>query len=289
MTENAGAVPRLALIGTLLMLMLVSVSAYLRLSAAGLGCEPWPACYAQASETAERQNHPMARLLHRVLASSVAVVVLLVAFADFSRGGRPRRIGRAVLLVTITAALAGLGRITPGATSLGVALGNLLGGAALTSLLWWAVLDQRASAMGPAATQAVRRGSAGVRRLAYATLALIIVQFILGALLSTTMAASACATTPLCTQDIPTSAATLHLAHRLLALVLMFAVGTLAIALLRQRGQARQCAVALGIVLVSQAAAGASMLIFGFPLWLGLAHNLLGVLLLLAALTAVRV
>jgi cytochrome c oxidase assembly protein subunit 15 len=102
------------------------------------------------------------------------------------------------------------------------------------------------------------------------------------------MAASACATTPLCTQDIPTSAATLHLAHRLLALSLVFIAGGLAIALLRERGRARRCGVALGIVLVLQASAGASMLVFGFPLWLGLAHNLFGVLLLLAALTAIR-
>jgi len=288
MSNIAGAESRLALIGTLLMLTLVSVSAYLRLSAAGLGCEPWPACYAQASETAERQHHPAARLLHRALASTVGVIVLLVAFTDVRRTGRPRRIGRAVSLVAVIAALAGLGRITPGSTSLAVALGNLLGGAGLTALLWWAALDPRTPSTGSAAAPTVGFGFSRVRGLAYATFALVMIQFVLGALLSTTMAASACATTPLCTQDIPTSAATLHLAHRLLALALLFVAGGLAIALLPERGRARLCAMALGIVLILQGAAGASMLIFGFPLWLGLAHNLFGVLLLLAVLTAIE-
>src|SRR6478609_8566302 len=77
---------RLALVSALLMLCLVGVSAYLRLSAAQLGCQPWPDCYAQGfhqAAPADTQHHPVARLTHRVLASTIGVAVLLLVFASF--------------------------------------------------------------------------------------------------------------------------------------------------------------------------------------------------------------
>ena len=293
MTDTARTTSRLALVGTLLMLMLVSVSAYLRLSAVNVGCKPWPACYAEASQgpqSAERQHHPLARLAHRILASAAGVIVLLVAYADVTgRAGQRRRIGRAVLLVALTVALASLGRITPGATSVVVALGNLLGGAALTGLLWWAALDPPDLKGTVPGGHPAHPGFALVAGLAYATLTVAAIQFVLGALLSTTGAAAACATLLRCTEGTWTSADVLHLTHRLTALVLMVAAGCLAVALLRGSARARHCALALGLVVVLQAAAGVSMVVSGFSLWLALAHNFGGVLTLLAAVAATRV
>jgi cytochrome c oxidase assembly protein subunit 15 len=291
MSDIQGLASRIALIGTLTMLMLVGVSAYLRLSAANLGCEPWPACFAQASHAApstEGQPHPVARLAHRILASAAGVIVLLVAFVDLrARAGSPRRIARAVLLVVLTAALASLGRFTPGATSLAVALGNLLGGAALTVLLWWAALDPPAATarFTPAHPPPLR--SARVRWLAYSVLVVAAIQFILGALISTTGAAAQCGTLPLCAAGTSTAAEFLHLAHRLTALLLIVAAGGLAVVLLRGGPRPWRCITALGVVVLLQSAAGVSMIISGFPLWLALAHNLGGVLVLLAAVAAV--
>jgi cytochrome c oxidase assembly protein subunit 15 len=288
MTDAARLASRLALIGTLLMLLVVGLSAYLRLSAAGLGCDPWPACYApNRTQPVEHQYQPLARLAHRILASTVGVIVLLLAFADFKARG-PRRLGRAVWLIALTVALASLGRVTPGATHLAVAMGNLLGGAALTASLWWVALDPPPSSSAFAGGAVVRTRSRRVRGLAYAALALTTIQFILGALLSTTGGAGACATIPWCAEIIATSATMLHLAHRLIALALILIAGTLVIALLREPGRARWSAIALGSLLFMQAGVGALQVVFGFPLWLGLAHNLGGVMLLLAAVAAVR-
>ena len=44
---------RLALWCTVLMLLITSLSAFIRLSQAGLGCEPWPQCYGQARLAAQ--------------------------------------------------------------------------------------------------------------------------------------------------------------------------------------------------------------------------------------------
>jgi len=291
MSDIQGLASRIALIGTLTMLMLVSVSAYLRLSAANLGCEPWPACYAQASHAApssEPQPHPVARLAHRILASTAGVIVLLVAFVDLRAQARsPRRIGRAVLLVALTAALAGLGRFTPGTTSLAVALGNLLGGAALTVLLWWAALDPAGATAQFAPAHPSLSRSGRVRWLAYSVLVAAAIQFILGALISTTGAAAQCGALPFCAGSTWTAAELLHLAHRLAALLLIVAAGGLAVVLLRGGPRVSRRAAALGVVVLLQSAAGVSMIISGFPLWLALAHNLGGVLVLLAAVAAV--
>jgi heme a synthase len=289
-TRSAWTAARFALIGTLLMVMLTGVSAYLRLSNAGIGCEPWPACYAQAGNTAQsaQQHHPLARLIHRMLASSAGIIVLLVVYADLTGRSRPRPFGRAILLLALTVALAGLGRITPGATSLAISLGNLLLGAALTALLWWLALQPPARVTADSGGDAGRPERTRVYRLASVILATAAVQFVLGALLSTSGGAAECNTLPLCTEGTSTTASAVHLAHRAGALILFIAAGTLAFALPRERARTRWCAAALGTLIVLQAAAGAAMLTLGFPLWLVLAHHFGALLTLLAAVAVLR-
>jgi len=54
------AMHRIALVCALLVLAIAGVSAFLRLSKVGLGCEPWPACYGQELRTLQR-GEPLAR------------------------------------------------------------------------------------------------------------------------------------------------------------------------------------------------------------------------------------
>ena len=280
-TETAAAsalTSRLAFAGALLMLCLIGVSAYLRLSAAGLGCEPWPDCYVQAAGGATaQQHHPVARLSHRVLASAVGMVVLLIVFASFAcRAQRAAHFWIALGLLALTAALAVLGRTTPGTANALVAPANLLGGLALLGSLTWLAADLRPSAARD------RR----LQLLSLASLGLTAMQAAAGALLSTTHSAAACASLVDC--DTAWPAAALNLTHRLLGVILLLVNGALGVALLRSHSRARILAIALIALPLGQIGIGAGMLTSHIALPLALLHNLLAALLLATTIAAVR-
>lgn len=284
-TADAVVLPsRLALVGALLMLCLVGVSAYLRLSAAELGCQPWPDCYAQGfrqAAPADTQHHPVARLTHRVLASAIGVAVLLLVFASFvRRSQRPRQFWIALAALALTGALAVLGRTTPGTDHPGVASGNLLGGLALLALLTWLAFD------AVVAAEHERKARLHVRLLAGAMLALLAVQIFVGALLSTLGMAAACPELAGCSAGSP--AAALHLVHRPLALTLLAVGGALCLALWRAGGFARGLACVLVVLAALQIGIGAAMVSSQFPLWLGLLHNLGAALLTMIAVWSAR-
>jgi cytochrome c oxidase assembly protein subunit 15 len=68
-----------------------------------------------------------------------------------------------------------------------------------------------------------------------------------------------------------------------LAVVLLAAAGSLALALLRRGGHAARSMLALAGLLLVQAASGTLMVALDFPLSLALAHNVGALLLLLTA------
>jgi cytochrome c oxidase assembly protein subunit 15 len=267
-------VRRLALAGVVMMALLACVSAYLRLSAAGIGCVPWPACYQQPA-AAERQHHPVARLAHRVLASTLGVVVVMIVLTSVSvRPRRPVVMGTAFAALALTLLLAGLGRVTSTASAPGVALANLLGGMALAALLWWLALHAgRDSARAPSQS----------RWPASVVLGLVLIQLVLGAFISTTHTAPACPVLPLCMPAASELPAALHVSHRILAIALLAAAGVLAATLIRRGAHAARSALALAGLLLVQTASGTLMVALDFPLWLALAHNAGALLALLAA------
>jgi cytochrome c oxidase assembly protein subunit 15 len=257
-----------------MMALLACVSAYLRLSAAGIGCVPWPACYQQPA-AAERQHHPVARLAHRVLASTLGVVVVMIVLTSVSvRPRRPVVMGTAFAALALTLLLAGLGRVTSTASAPGVALANLLGGMALAALLWWLALHAgRDSARAPSKS----------RWPASVVLGLVLIQLVLGAFISTTHTAPACPALPLCMPAASELPAALHVSHRILAIALLAAAGVLAATLIRRGAHAARSALALAGLLLVQTASGTLMVALDFPLWLALAHNAGALLALLAA------
>jgi heme a synthase len=282
---NAVALPsRLALVSALLMLCLVGVSAYLRLSAAQLGCQPWPDCYAQAfhqAASADTQHHPVARLTHRVLASAIGVAVLLLVFASFvRRSQRPGQFWIALAALALTASLAALGRTTPGTIHPGIASGNLLGGLALLALLTWLAFD------AVVAAEHERRLRLPVRLLACAALVLLAAQVFVGAMVSTLGMAAACPDLTECGAGSP--AAALHLVHRALAPTLLALGAALCVVLWRAGGFARGLASMLLVFAALQIGIGTAMVSLQFPLWLGLLHNLGAALLTMIAVWSAR-
>ena len=84
---------RMALLCLLLVLVITSLSAFIRLSKAGLGCADWPACYGRAlrqhqqgvAVAAEEQAATAAaRLAHRVVASAALLLVIVMAMTALS-------------------------------------------------------------------------------------------------------------------------------------------------------------------------------------------------------------
>ena len=127
---------------TLVLLLAVTcLSAYLRHSASGLGCTPWPACFGQGQGAAAGaivvagQALTLARAAHRVTAT--LALLLIVAMVIACAVARPRLLREGALslaLLVIALTLAVLGVFTPGSRLPAVAIGNLLGGFAMLAI-----------------------------------------------------------------------------------------------------------------------------------------------------------
>ncbi|MDX1461353.1 MAG: COX15/CtaA family protein, partial [Xanthomonadales bacterium] len=98
--SRSSPIVTLARISLVLVIILVTLSAYLRLDQSGIGCEPWPACYGNiglpaAAPTAagtyerllEEASEPLswATPLHRLVASVLGLLVLGMSLAALTR------------------------------------------------------------------------------------------------------------------------------------------------------------------------------------------------------------
>jgi cytochrome c oxidase assembly protein subunit 15 len=286
----------LAAAGVLVVLLVTTTSALLRVSGAGLGCEDWPACYGrQAAGPYDRAQPPrLARFLHRVGASAAGAVVLGIGLLAIAQPRRHRReLWFFAALAVLTLGLATLGRATPGALVPAVAIGNVLGGMLMASLLAWLALGERsAGAHGPA----------WLPRLGALALVLAFLAVGLGVMTSASYSGLACPGLPLCAAEGGTaewSAADLHpwrtgagspsihMAHRGAALLAGAVILALAWNLGRLGGAGRRLRNLLLIALALQFLLGAGLVTLGLPLPVAVLHNL-GAASLLLALVATQ-
>ena len=186
---------KLAVVSLLLVLMLVSVSAYLRLDNSGIGCADWPACYGKIGEPASEAptiestyerlgreaQEPLswATPAHRLVASLLGLCILGMALASL-RTRRDRAISLALLALTVF--LAWLGIYSGGLHNPAVVMGNLLGGFTMLALLGWLVFRN---------TKPKRRMYPSVRGWVAVAVVLLCGQIALGGLTSANFAATA--------------------------------------------------------------------------------------------------
>ena len=303
----------LAKVSLVLVIILVTLSSYLRLDHSGIGCEPWPACYGNIGVAAEspgvadayerlleeaRQPLSWARPLHRLIASVLGVLILVMnMFALQKKSQRILSLG----LLVLTVFLAWLGIYSEGLHSPAVVMGNLCGGFAMLGLLGWMVLRK---------PQIEAPGSSSFRRWVLLAIVTLCLQIFLGGLTSANFAASACQTVPDChgswlpgaevatafdlsrTHEIGDTGmviggaerAAIHKLHRLIAVLTVLTVLISGI-LAYKKGRYPRIVGFLAMTLVTiEFVLGVSAIMTGLPIAVAVAHNWLAALLLLALL-----
>jgi cytochrome c oxidase assembly protein subunit 15 len=289
-----GPIRGLVLAALLLVLVIITTSAYIRLSQAGFGCADWPACYGRNASAysagqliPERSALFWVRALHRLAASLTGILLLLIAFLGWQQlKHRSARLA-AVATLLLAGFLAWLGLLTPSKLP-AVTLGNLLGGMSLLALLWW--LHQR------------DRG--GDRKLQWLALAALALQIALGGMIGARHAALSCITLPACAggwwpdavdwrlfnpfldlsaSDMGSAAReALIMSHRYGAALVAGILCLLGVKAIRRGARSAAAGWMLLGMLGLQLLLGAAMVLANFPLSLALLHNL-GAALLLGA------
>ena len=315
----------LVLISILLALIVVSLGAYTRLTHAGLGCPDWPGCYGliDVPETAEQiikaeQAFPERKvephkawneMIHRYFAGALGLLILAIAFLSFKGRdqGTPLRLPLLILVVVIFQAALGMWTVTMKLMPI-VVMGHLLGGFTTLSLLFLLYLrlsDYRVPGGNYAIKKYGRYGLIGIL--------LLTAQIGLGGWTSSNYAALVCTELPICQsgwQELLTfedsfdlippeknsyefghlshaSRVTIHVVHRLGAIVTALYLFWLALMVFRKSQSAyfKKAALSLAIILSCQILLGMSNIWFSLPLSVAVSHNVVAACLMLSLIT----
>lgn len=306
----SGLYTLLVFVSIVLVLIVVILSAWLRLSGSGLGCAEWPSCYAlikaevsgAESLAAAHLVPPWATATHRLVASALGVLVLGITVTAWRRRKQPGQsflIPLAVLGLTVF--LSVLGYKTPSPLLPWVTLSNLLGGMAMLAMLWW--LGQRSVSTGTEGAQ-----SNELRPWALVGMFIVFFQIALGGWVSANFAALSCIDLPGCggypwsdgpwresfnlSRVLPATDAgavitgdagkIIHLAHRAGALCTLFYIGWLGWRAIVSGNRYRGTGITMLVFLALQVLLGLSAVAFSLPPALVTAHNAIAALLLLS-------
>lgn len=292
---------KLVLATCLLTFFAVVLSAYARLSDAGLGCSNWPACY-EENALKERQRPQTGAVrghaswqwkLHGQVVQLLGILAIAVCGLSWKKR---KESGQSPLLPILYLALmvfmAAFGILSfhylPRPIIVSV---HLAGGIAMLTLLVWIALNQMAAPDAVGAVDARK-----LRTFSWFGFVLLLFQILLGGWVSANFAALACTDLPLCKGSLlpqmdfsysPGSSAAppsmeqlvaIHWMHRIVALLTFFYLGWLstrvmAVEVLRKTGKA-----ILGLV-VFQFLLGISNVLTGLSQSIAVLHNALAMLL----------
>jgi len=311
---------RIALVAAILAFCVIVLGAWVRLSAAGLGCPDWPGCYGhltvdEAARNADTVNQAfphrpfeyskaIKEMVHRYFASSLGLLILVLAgLAIWNRKDpeQPFKLPLVLVALVILQGLLGMWTVTLLLKPLIVVL-HLLGGLTTFSLLSWMAMRK------PLAAPVLP----WLRKLAVFGLVVLAFQIALGGWTSSNYAALACPDFPTCQNSYwpnmdakdafvlwrglgidyeggvlenPARVA-IHFVHRLGAIVAGVTLILLAFFAFRfgASSSVRRSATVLAVVLLLQLMLGPTMVIRGLPLPLATAHNAMAALLLWSVL-----
>ena len=309
-----------ARVGAVLALAVVMLGAWVRLHDAGLGCPDWPGCYGKLvvpdQATAAKDEGYAARplvaakawreMIHRYLAGTLVLVTVglaAIAWRNRRDPNQPWRRPLALVGLIVFQALLGMWTVTLKLKPL-IVVAHLFGGLATLALL--ASLGEWRKAAAPATA------AASLKALGIVAAAALVLQIFLGGWTSSNYAAVACPDFPTCqTQWWPALAdfkdgfvlwrglgidyeggvldhparVAVHFTHRLGALLAALLIAALGVSLVVKPSTRADGLAVLGM-LALQLSLGISVVVFGVPLVLAVAHNGGAALLLLAVLNA---
>lgn len=302
--------------------IVIVLGAYTRLTDAGLGCPDWPGCYGflgipkseQAVATAQARfpeapyeyHKAWAEMVHRYAAGTLGLLVLAIAIVAYrarhNMPKQPLKLPFFLLAMIIFQAALGMWTVTLNLQPV-IVMGHLLGGFTTLSLLYLLHLRlQRQQLMG------TDEGMRKLRGLAKFALLVVVCQIALGGWVAANYAALACTELPVCEGDwantldfggafsVPAADTyqygahdyddrmTMHVAHRIGALITILVVGWLLLKgwLTARSRLLKRSLNFVALMLVIQVALGLSNVIFMLPLSVAVAHNIVGALLLLS-------
>lgn len=293
---------KLVLATCVLAFFAVVLSAYARLSDAGLGCANWPVCY---EENALKERQPPQQSAARghtswqwKLHSQVVQLLGILAIAVCGLSWKKRKgLRQSPLLPTVLLGLmvflAVFGILAFNHLSRPVIVSvHLAGGVAMLMLLVWIALSQMNLAVTVDAAEAQKW-----RAFSLIGIVLLLVQIMLGGWVSSNFAAIACTDFPLCkgsvlppmdfsyslaNSAVPLSVEQLtaiHWMHRAGALLAVLYLCWLSVRVMAVEGLRKIGKAILGLV-VLQFLLGASNVLAGVPLAGAVLHNALAMLLL---------
>jgi len=303
-------------------MVLVCVSAYLRLSHSGIGCADWPACYGRigepeavseiiSSENAYQRilaeaSQPLAWAtpLHRFVASTLGLLIVALVMLALKRK-KDRVISIALLGITVYLALLGLK--SGGLHSPAVVMGNLGGGFLMLGLLGWMLFRQKNDNASDDKFTHNRKLPDG---LVTAAVLVLILQILMGGLTSANFAATSCQTLPDChgswlpgkdvwkamdlSQEHQVTSAgqviggqeriDIHKTHRLLALATTVLLLIVGLMAWKLNGRMRVAGTIVLLLVLVEFSIGIAAIASDLPIGLAVAHNWLAGLLLLGML-----
>lgn len=312
---------KLALASIFLALFVIVLGAYTRLTDAGLGCPDWPGCYGHvlvpqtetdinAANSAFPERPVEAEkawneMIHRYFAAGLGFFILLIFVSSFMNKLRGRRMPFylplfLLLMVCFQGAL-GMWTVTMDLMPV-IVMAHLLGGFTVLSLLFLLYLR-----MTP---YRIPGGDSQIRHFAKFGLlgiVLLVIQIALGGWTSANYASLACTELPICEGNwasrlnfagafsVPEATnyefgvhpyedrMTMHVLHRLGAIVVFIYLCWLAIALWRKAhsGLIRRVTILMILVLGVQVALGVSNVVYSLPLTVAVMHNAVAACLLL--------
>jgi cytochrome c oxidase assembly protein subunit 15 len=305
-------------ISLIFVIILVSLSAYLRLAHSGIGCLDWPACYGRIGDPpavsqpisgqgayqriVAEASQPLAWAtpMHRIVASVLGLLIVFLLMMALKQK-RDRLVSLSLLSVTVFLAVLG---VKSGALhSPAVVMGNLGGGFVMLGLLGWMFFKD--------GTQAKPGQSKSLPAALIATAILMLaLQILMGGLTSANFAATSCQTLPDChgiwlpgpaiwdaadltrVHEVTSMGQVIggqeridiHIAHRIgavLTTILLVITGLMAS---RAGGQLRPAGITVVLLVTAEFLIGISAIASDLPISLAVAHNWVAGLLLLALL-----
>ena len=223
MTPRYRLFRRLALAGVVLTFAVVVLGAWVRLSAAGLGCPDWPGCYGHLSVDDAARNvdaineafphrpfeyhKAIKEMVHRYFASTLGLLIVALAGLAIANRRDPQQpvvLPIALVALVIFQGLLGMWTVTLLLKPLIVVL-HLLGGLATLSLLAWLAWGHSsfaAAEISPSGAISQMRNVPFLKRITVAALAVLALQIALGGWTSSNYAALACPDFPTCQNSL---------------------------------------------------------------------------------------